>query len=84
LIEKPQASNSTVIGLSRVSARTEIRFLIRDGEIRTLLRERGCKVVCMEEEPVWVMGSGVPLPTMICVEEELGDREEMLPKPWDM
>jgi hypothetical protein len=33
----------------------------------------------MEEEPVWVMGSEVPLPTMIRVEEELAVREDRLP-----
>jgi hypothetical protein len=81
LIEKPQASNSTVIGLSRVSAQTETRFLVREGDTRTLFRERECERVGIEEEPMWVLGRGVPLPTMICVEEELGEREEMLPKP---
>ena len=81
MIEKPQASNSTVIGLSRVRARTEIRFLINDGEIRMLLSNREVEEVGMEEELVWVMGREEPLPTMIRIEEELGEREERLPEP---
>ena len=71
-------------GLSRVRARTETRFLINEGATRTLFRERGLEVVGIEEEPVCVMGREVPLPTMILVEEEFGDREEMLPEPRDM
>jgi len=55
--------------------------LIREGDTRTLFRERECERVGIEEKPVWVMGREVPLPTMIYVEQELGEREEMLPKP---
>ena len=35
----------------------------------------------MEEVPLWVMGREVPLPTMIRLSEEFGEREERLPKP---
>ena len=45
-----------MIGLSRVRARTKTRFLINEGETRTLFRERGLEVVGIEEEPVCVMG----------------------------
>ena len=73
-----------MIGLSRVRAQTETRFLINEGETRTLFRERGLEVVGIEEEPVCVMGREVPLPTIILVVEEFGDREEMLSEPRDM
>jgi len=55
-----------------------------EGETRTLFRKRGLEVVGREEEPVWVIGREVPLPTTIRVEEELGEREVMLPEPRDM
>jgi hypothetical protein len=56
--------------------------LINEGETRTLFRERGLEVVGIEEE--LVCNGEVPLLTIILVEEEFGDKEEMLLKPWDM
>jgi hypothetical protein len=60
--EQPAGSNSTEQLLSEVSRRTEIRFLIRFGETRTLLRVKGPGSRAM---PVVVTGSKEPLPTTI-------------------
>ena len=58
--EQPAGSNSTEQLLSVVNWRTEIRFLIICGHIRTLLRrKRGESSV----EPVAVKGIMEPLPT---------------------
>jgi hypothetical protein len=51
--------------LSVVKRRTEIKFLIMFGNTRTLERTRGHRVVENECDPIDVMGSEAPLPTMI-------------------
>jgi 3-polyprenyl-4-hydroxybenzoate decarboxylase len=41
----------------------ETRFLIKEGQTRTLLSRRGAAVVGIEREPVCVTGRESPLPT---------------------
>jgi hypothetical protein len=48
-MEKPNGSNSTETELSRVRARTEIKFLIKCGEMRTLFSLREEEEVGREE-----------------------------------
>jgi hypothetical protein len=47
LYRKTMGSNSMETLLSRVKRRTEIKFLMREGEIKTSLRWRGEEVVGM-------------------------------------
>lgn len=70
LTEKPNGSNETATKLSRVNARTEIKFLIRCGEISTLRSVSGEEEVGMRASPEWETGMVAPLPTMMpgCVE----------------
>jgi hypothetical protein len=58
--ETPRGSNSTETALSVVNLRTERRFLIMSGAIRTLLRRKGLGRV---EKPVPTTGRVAPLPT---------------------
>ena len=51
--------------LSVVKQRTEIKFLIMFGDTKTSERTRGRHVVENECDPIDVMGSEAPLPTMI-------------------
>jgi hypothetical protein len=51
--------------LSVVKRRTEIKFLIMLGDTKTLERTRGRCSVGKECDPIDVMGSEAPLPTMI-------------------
>ena len=51
--------------LSVVKRRTEIKFLIMLGDTKTLERTSGRRIVEKECDPVDVMGSEAPLPTMI-------------------
>jgi hypothetical protein len=45
--------------------RTEIKFIIMFGEIKTLERTRGRRAVEKEWDPIDVTGHEAPLPTMI-------------------
>jgi hypothetical protein len=72
-MEKPKGSNSIETKLSRVKARTEMRFLMSCGQIRMLKRERERVEVGKEEELVPMIGSALPSPTMIR-EGKLGGR----------
>ena len=58
--ETPRGSNSTETELSVVNLRTESRFLIISGAIRTLLRRNGPGRM---EKPVPTTGRVAPLPT---------------------
>jgi hypothetical protein len=63
--------------LSVVNRRTEIRFLIMLGETKTSLRTRQRRGVEKEYDPVEVMGSSAPLPTMMEEGPDMeGDRED--------
>jgi len=68
--EKPNLSNSIVIGFSRVRERIEIKFLMREGEMRMLSRTKGVDEVGTVAVAVCVIGSEEPLPTMIQEEVE--------------
>ena len=57
--EKPKGSNVMEQKLSIVKRRTEMRFLMMEGEISTSRREK----VEREVEPTAVMGSREPSPT---------------------
>lgn len=50
LIEKPKGLNSTLTLLSLVREPTEMRFLTKDGDTRTLFRWRGERAVAMVVE----------------------------------
>jgi len=67
--ETPRGSNSTETELSVVNLRTERRFLIMSGAMRTLLRRNGPGRV---EKPVPTTGRVAPLPTTM----EVGKEEE--------
>ena len=74
------------MALSRVRARTETRFLIKSGEIRTLFRCKALLEVGRKDVPVWVIGNDAPLPTRmeegieeVEIEERLAGVEDL----WD-
>ena len=84
MIEKPYGSNSTETELSRVNARTETRFLIKEGEIRMSRRESEREFVGREAEPTAVIGKAQPSPTMIVEGVEGWGGEESIPDPEPM
>jgi hypothetical protein len=63
-------SNSTETELSRVKAQTYTRFLMSDGEIRILSKEKERDGAGREAEPTPVMGIEEPLPTTTEEEEK--------------
>jgi hypothetical protein len=65
LIEKPTWSNSMEILLSRVSCRTDIRFLMSGGETRMLRRCKGDEAVGTKVLDACVTGSLAPFPTVM-------------------
>jgi hypothetical protein len=67
--ETPRGSNSTETELSVVNLRTDKRFLIMSGAIRTLLRRKGPGRM---EYPVPTTGRVAPFPTTM----EEGKEEE--------
>lgn len=52
LIEKPDASNSTVIGLSRVRALMDMRFLIKEGQMSIMFKRSEMLLVGKDMAPV--------------------------------
>ena len=68
-MEKPEGSNSIETLLSRVKRRTEIKFLIRDGDTRTSFKRRDLVAVGMKVCAWCVTGTRAPLPTVM-VEED--------------
>ena len=68
--------------LSVVNRRTEIKFLIMLGDTKTLLRTRERRGALKGNEPMEVMGSKAPLPTMIDEgpDKEGGRGEERMPE----
>jgi hypothetical protein len=66
--QKPCGSNSMETLLSHVSLRTEIRFLTREGEMRTLFKCKGVEDVGMVVAAEVVIGRCAPFPTMMSAE----------------
>jgi hypothetical protein len=71
-MENPCGSNSTDTFLSRVSFLTEMRFLTRGGERRTLTSRSGADDVGMSARAVYVTGSRAPFPTVMEAGRERG------------
>lgn len=80
-IEKQKGSNSKETGLSRVSARIEIRFLIIYGVTSMLRRCKGVEEVGIKEEPEWLTCRVDQLPIMMWEEEGYEEWEESIPMP---
>ena len=78
LMEKPKGSNSIVTELSRVSRRTEIKFLIKEGETRTSWRRRDEEEVGTVAVPAHCTGKDAPLSTTMRAEE--GAVDESIPE----
>jgi hypothetical protein len=75
LIEKTNGSKVMETELSRVRARTEIKFFIRCGEIRTVSKCKGVEEVVMTEESKCDTSKRAPLPMMIDVCKGGGEEE---------
>jgi hypothetical protein len=79
LTEKPRASNSTVIELSRERVLIETKLWRRCGETKTLLRDSGLEMEGKAAEPMCVIGRLASLPMMMRDLVEVGDNEDRLP-----